>query len=82
MTLNDAVNLIYTDGNGLIVYVFDDEEYRDLFRKSGSDEGLLFVIRSQFKLNNILKEKYANAHVTAIFLVDVATVDVIINPEE
>lgn len=82
MTLNDVVNMIHTDEANLMVYVFDDEDYRDLYRKDGSDEGLLFVISSQYTCKYFLKDRFADAEVTAVCPVSNRIVDVIISEEK
>lgn len=79
MTLNDVVNMIHTDEANLMVYVFCDEDYRDLYRKDGSDEGLLFVISSPYVCKHFLKDRFADAEVTAVCPVSNRVVDVIIS---
>lgn len=79
MTLNDVVNMIHTDEANLMVYVFNDEDYRDVYRKGGSDEGLLFVISSPYVCKYFLKDKFADAEVKAICPASSNVMDVIIS---
>ena len=46
MSLNDLVNMIYTENADLTVYVFDSEDGRDEFREHDAFDCLLFSVRS------------------------------------
>lgn len=79
MNLNDLVNMIHTDDCNLTVFVFDDEVERDDFRQNGQPEGILFVVRSQYVMKWFIQNRFAEAKVHAVCLVDKNTVDVIID---
>ena len=78
MSLNDLVNMIYTENADLTVYVFDSEEGRDEFRKHDALDCLLFSVRSPNILRSFLQNKFAEAKVLCLCLVDGNTVDVVI----
>ena len=82
MTLTEVANMIYSSTGDLAVYVFDDEDARDKFRRGTAPDGYLFAVSSPYRLHVVLREKYANAKVEAICLVNATTVDVIISLEE
>lgn len=78
MSLNDLVNMIYTDNADLTVYVFDSEEDRDEFREHDAFDCLLFSVRSPNILRSFLQTRFAEAKVLCLCLVDGNTVDVVI----
>lgn len=78
MSLNDLVNMIYTDNADLTVYVFDSEDGRDEFREHDAFDCLLFSVRSPNILRSFLQNRFAEAKVLCLCLVDGNTVDVVI----
>ena len=78
MSLNDLVNMIYTENADLTVYVFDSEDGRDEFREHGAFDCLLFSVRSPNTLRSFLQNRFAEAKVLCLCLVDGNTVDVVI----
>lgn len=78
MSLNDLVNMIYTENADLTVYVFDSEDGRDEFREHDAFDCLLFSVRSPNILRSFLQNKFAEAKVLCLCLVDGNTVDVVI----
>lgn len=78
MSLNDLVNMIYTDNAELTVYVFDSEDGRDDFREHDVFDCLLFSVRSPNILRSFLQNRFAEAKVLCLCLVDGNTVDVVI----
>lgn len=82
MTLTEVANMIYSSDGNLAVYVFDDEDAREQFRHTESTDGYLFAVTTPYRLHVVLREKYANAQVEAIYLVNATTVDVVISLEE
>ena len=78
MSLNDLVNMIYTENADLTVYVFDSEDGRDEFREHNAFDCLLFSVRSPNILRSFLQNKFAEAKVLCLCLVDGNTVDVVI----
>lgn len=78
MSLNDLVNMIYTDNAELTVYVFDSEDGRDEFREHDAFDCLLFSVRSPNILRSFLQNRFAEAKVLCLCLVDGNTVDVVI----
>ena len=81
MTLTEVANMIYAADGDLAVYVFDDEDARDQYRNSTAPDGYLFAVASPYRLHAVLNEKYANAKVESVYLVNTTTVDVIIKLE-
>ena len=81
MSLNDLVNMIYTENADLTVYVFDSEDGRDEFREHDAFDCLLFSVRSPNILRSFLQNKFAEAKILCLCLVNGNTVDVVIeNP--
>ena len=78
MSLNDLVNMIYTDDEKLTVYVFDSEDDRDEFREHDAFDCLLFSVRSPNILRSFLQTRFAEAKVLCLCLVNGNTVDVVI----
>ena len=78
MSLNDLVNMIYTENADLTVYVFDSEDGRDEFRKHDAFDCLLFSVRSPKILRSFLQNRFSEAKVLCLCLVDGNTVDVVI----
>ena len=78
MSLNDLVNMIYTDNAELTVYVFDSEDGRDEFREHDAFDCLLFSVRSPNILRSFLQNRFSEAKVICLCLVDSHTVDVVI----
>lgn len=78
MSLNDLVNMIYTENADLTVYVFDSEDGRDEFREHDAFDCLLFSVRSPNILRSFLQDRFAKAKVLCLCLVDGNTVDVVI----
>ena len=78
MSLNDLVNMIYTENADLTVYVFDSEDSRDEFREQNAFDCLLFSVRSPNILRSFLQNRFAEAKVLCLCLVDGNTVDVVI----
>ena len=78
MSLNDLVNMIYTENADLTVYVFDSEDGRDEFREHDEFDCLLFSVRSPNILRSFLQDRFAKAKVLCLYLVDGNTVDVVI----
>lgn len=78
MNLNDLVNMIYTENADLTVYVFDSEDGRDEFREHDAFDCLLFSVRSPNILRSFLQNKFAEAKVLCLCLVNGNTVDVVI----
>ena len=78
MSLNDLVNMIYTENADLTVYVFDSEDGRDEFREHDAFDCLLFSVRSPNILRSFLQDRFAKAKVLCLYLVDSHTIDVVI----
>ena len=78
MSLNDLVNMIYTENADLTVYVFDSEDGRDEFREHDAFDCLLFSVRSPNILRSFLQNRFSEAKVLCLCLVDGNTVDVVI----
>ena len=78
MSLNDLVNMIYTENADLTVYVFDSEDGRDEFREHDAFDCLLFSVRSPCILRSFLQDRFSKAKVLCLCLVDGNTVDVVI----
>ena len=78
MSLNDLVNMIYTENADLTVYVFDSEDGRDEFREHDAFDCLLFSVRSPNILRSFLQDRFAKAKVLCLCLVDGNTVYVVI----
>ncbi len=78
MKLTDFANMIYTDEDYTTLFVFDDNDMRDEYRKSDDKDGLLFSVQTSYKLNYVLKGRWANAEVVCFYPVASGIVDVII----
>lgn len=78
MSLNDLVNMIYTENADLTVYVFDSEDGRDEFREHDAFDCLLFSVRSPNILRSFLQTRFADSKVLCLNLVDSHTIDVVI----
>ena len=85
MTLSELADAFFRSPDATIpaaIYVFDHEDYLENWLSGEPDVYIMFVIRSDFKLEVWLKDEWADAEVDQIYCVDKDKMAVVINKQE